>query len=255
MRGLIGKRIIVVGGANGIGAATAERLVEEGAIALIGDIDATALDITVCRVREKGDAHGLVFDVADPASVDWMISSFASQLGGIDGLANVAVDAASSHREVAQDILEMDAALWARTFQVNTIGYALTIKAVIPYLKAAGGGSIVNVSSTAGFAASPTVPAYSASKGGVHAVTRHVALVFGRDGIRCNCVAPGWILTASNEQGIAPEERAKALRGIPLRRIGAPGDIAAAITFLMSDDAAWMTGQLLAVNGGTNSTA
>ena len=102
MRGLTGKRIIIVGGANGIGAATAGRLVEENAIALIGEIDTAALDVTVARLREKGDAHGFVFDVADPASVDRMISSFAGQLGGIDGLANVAVDVVSSrqHRAV-----------------------------------------------------------------------------------------------------------------------------------------------------------
>jgi len=255
MRGLTGKRIIIVGGANGIGAATAGRLVEEGAVALIGEIDTAALDVTVSRLREKGDAHGFVFDVADPASVDRMISSFAGQLGGIDDLANVAVDVVSSHREVTQDVLDMDPALWARIFQVNTIGYAPTIKAVIPHLKAAGGGSIVNISSTAGFAAVPFVPAYSASKSGVHAVTRHVALVFGKDGIRCNCVAPGWTLTDSIQRAIDPEQRAKALKGIPLRRIGAPDDIAAAISFLMSDDASWMTGQLLAVNGGTNFTA
>ena len=165
MRGLTGKRIIIVGGANGIGAATAGRLVEEGAVALIGEIDTAALDVTVSRLREKGDAHGFVFDVADPASVDRMISSFAGQLGGIDGLANVAVDVVSSHREVTQDVLDMDPALWARIFQVNTIGYALTIKAVIPHLKAAGGGSIVNISSTAGFAAVPFVPALCSCTG------------------------------------------------------------------------------------------
>lgn len=241
----------MVGGANGIGAATAERLIEEGAIALIADIDAKGMQATVARLNaiRADSAFGRVCDLADAASIEAMIAGFAEQFDGLDGLANIAADIPASQIEKRETILDMDPALWERTFRINTIGYALTMKAALPHLRKRG-GAIVNISSTAGHAAVPFVPAYSASKGGVHALTRHVAINFAKDKVRCNCVAPGWIGTASNATLADPAAQKRVAEGIPLGRLGAPEDIAAAIAFLLSDDSSWMTGQLLGVNGG-----
>jgi NAD(P)-dependent dehydrogenase (short-subunit alcohol dehydrogenase family) len=253
MRGLKGKRIIVVGGANGIGAATAERLCQEGVRVFIGDIAEQAMHATIARIRAAGgDIDGAMFDLADPPSITKMVEACLSAFGGVDGLANIAVDVASSHVEVHQTIMEMDPAVWERSFRVNTTGYALTIKAVIPYLEAAGGGAIVNISSTAAYGVVPFVPAYSATKAGVQTLTRHVAMNFGKANIRCNCIAPGWVTSASNHGAQNPETVAQAIAGVPLRRLGAPSDLAAAITFLLSDDASWITGQVLSVNGGAH---
>jgi len=256
MRGLKGKRIIVVGGANGIGAATVERLCQEGARVFIGDIDGEAMRGVIERVRASGgDVDGAVFDLADPPSITRMVEACAAAFGGVDGLANIAVDVASSHVEVRQTIMEMDPALWARSFSINTTGYALTIKAVIPHLERAGGGAIVNTSSTAGYGVAPFVPAYSATKAGVHTLTRHVAMNFGKAKIRCNAVAPGWVMSQSNMGAQDEATFAQATAGVPLGRLGEPSDLASAITFLLSDDASWISGQVLSVNGGAHFAA
>lgn len=260
MRGISGKRIIVTGGANGIGAATARRLAEEGALVFIGDIAEEAMKARIEELRPiaqaaGGEMEGRAFDLADPPSIEALIETCRERFGGLDGLANVAVDVRSSQREVGQNLLEMDPLLWERTFRVNTTGLALTIRAAIPHMKTAGGGSIVNVSSTAGQAGARFVPAYAASKGGVQVLTKHVAMNFGKSNIRCNTVAPGWVLTESNRQSATIEAHDHALGTLPLTRLGDPSDVASIITFLLSEEAAWMTGQTIGVNGGAHFSA
>lgn len=251
MRGLAGKRIVVASGATGIGAATAERLAAEGARILVGDINDSALAETVKRIRAAGGtAHAAHYDLADAASVAALIESCIARYDGIDGLANIGADVGTSTLKNDFDVGSMQAAVWERTFRVNLIGHALLMKAALPHFIAHGGGAIVSVTSAAAYQGDGTIPAYAASKAGLHALIRHVARRWGKQNVRCNGVAPGLVLTGPARAAFTPEELEKNLELLPLPRHGEPQDLAAAITFLLSEDAAWITGQVISVNGG-----
>jgi NAD(P)-dependent dehydrogenase (short-subunit alcohol dehydrogenase family) len=251
MRGLSGKRIIVASGATGIGAATAERLAQEGAQVLIGDINERGLESTVSRIRASGGkAAGFRFDLADAASVAALVQDCIERFGGVDGLANIGADIETARGELDQDLLGMDIAAWERTMRVNLIGHALTIRAALPHLIRAGGGAIVGVSSAAAYGGFANGPAYGCSKAALNALARHVAQRWGKDNIRCNYIAPGWILSESARQYLDREKHDAAVAALPLTRLGEPADTAALLTFLLSEDAAWITGQVIAINGG-----
>jgi NAD(P)-dependent dehydrogenase (short-subunit alcohol dehydrogenase family) len=125
------------------------------------------------------------------------------------------------------------------------------MKAAIPHLKAAGGGAIVSVSSNAAFEGNDWIPAYGASKVALHALIRHVARIAGRDWIRCNGIAPGMVETVAAMGNVTEDLRAAILASQALPRLGAPDDIASAMAFLLSDEARWITGQVIAINGGS----
>jgi NAD(P)-dependent dehydrogenase (short-subunit alcohol dehydrogenase family) len=248
MRGLKDKRIVVVGGARGIGAATARRLTEEGARVVIGDINRSAMEATLAEIQAAGgDAIGLDCDIADEAAVNGFVERATAHLGGLDG---AAIAAAATGGSMGQDLdlLHMDPRVWEGTMRVNLIGHALLMRAAVPHLTAAGGGAIVTISSGAAAKGNTTLPAYAASKAGLQALVRHVAHLCGKDNIRCNAVAPGLVLLP----GQANQQDLIARRGVgyKLPRLGTGDDLAAAIAFLLSDDAAWITGQTISVNGG-----
>lgn len=251
MRGLAGKRIVVASGATGIGAATAERLAEEGARVVVGDINETGLDATVARIRAAGGvAEAVRFDLADPASIGALIQACVDRFGGLDGLANIGADIEIARKELGQDLLSMDVGVWERTLQVNLIGHALTIRAAIPHLIEAGGGAIVGVSSAAAHGGFADAPAYAVSKAALNALARHVARRWGKDNIRCNYIAPGWILSESALRYLDREKHDAAVAALPLTRLGQPADTGALLAFLLSADAEWITGQVVAINGG-----
>jgi NAD(P)-dependent dehydrogenase (short-subunit alcohol dehydrogenase family) len=251
MARLSGKRIIIAGGATGIGAATAERLAAEGAQLIIGDINEAALKATVQKLETAGcAAQAVVFDLTDQSSITALIDACATRYGGIDGLINVGADVEGGRRELDEDILDLDVAKWEKTFRVNLIGYALTARAVIPHMVRGGGGAIVHISSLAAFDGQPRIPAYQTSKVALHALSRHIARRWGKDGIRSNCVAPGYVLTDATLAVINNEELDKLSAALPLPRLGKASDIAAGIAYLISDDSSWVTGQVLSVNGG-----
>jgi NAD(P)-dependent dehydrogenase (short-subunit alcohol dehydrogenase family) len=253
MRGLKGKRIIVAGGATGIGAATAERLAAEGAQVLVGDINLTGAEATVQRIGAAGgNAKAARFDLADEASVHVLVRTAVDAFGGVDGLANVGADLSPETIGRDLDLLEMDTAVWERTLRVNLTGFAQTCRAVIPQLQKSGGGAIVNTSSLAAFIGEATRPAYAASKAGINALTRHVARRWGPENIRCNGVMPGAVMSETALRMMSQEFKDRLRASTTLNRLGQPEDLASAICFLLSDDSSWVNGQVWSIDGGAN---
>ena len=250
MRGLPGKVAIVAGGATGIGAATAARLAAEGCSVMIGDILLETVQQTAGKIRAGGGmVAAMWFDLADPDSIVALTEAAIAEFGGVDLLFNVGSDMSLLSGDT--DVLDIDLALWDRTMTVTPRGYLLTMRSVIPHMLARGGGAIVNMSSAAAFQGDPVRPAYSAAKAAVGALTRHVAGRWGRDGIRCNAVAPGLVATPAIRSApqFADLESA-ALKRMRSDRVGDPEDIAAMVAFLMSDEGSWVNGQVLSIDGG-----
>jgi NAD(P)-dependent dehydrogenase (short-subunit alcohol dehydrogenase family) len=249
VRGLKDKRIIVAGGATGIGAATAQRLAEEGAKVLVGDIYKKGLDATIARITEAGGtARGVHFDLRDTASAEALVQACLDSYGGVDGLANIAANLRDTAQNV--NVLDMTDEGWFSQIDCNFVGYTRTIKAVLPHMVAQKNGTIVNTSSTVAFMGDPERGPYSAAKAAINALTRHVARRWGPDNIRCNSIAPGLVLSELIKEKLPEEVKRQTAAATPLRRGGEPAELAAAFAFLLSDDAAWITGQVWSVNGG-----
>jgi NAD(P)-dependent dehydrogenase (short-subunit alcohol dehydrogenase family) len=251
MRGLSGKRIVICGGASGIGAAAARRLAEEGARVVVGDIDIDGAKATVEGITAAGGAATAVeFDLADDESVTALMERAVAEFGGVDGLFNVGADLSDATLGQDGDILGFDPAIWRRTFEVNLLGYVRTCRAVLPLMLDQGHGAIVNTSSNAAYIGEPTRAAYAATKAGITALTRHVAARWGKQGVRCNCVSPGLVLTELAAANLPEEFKTRILATTYSPRHGTPPDLAAAVAFLLSDDGEWVNGQVWSVNGG-----
>jgi NAD(P)-dependent dehydrogenase (short-subunit alcohol dehydrogenase family) len=249
--GLGGKVAVVAGGASGIGAATAKRLAAEGCQVVVGDpADGggrhTAEDIT----SAGGTAIPVSFDLAEQDSVRILFDTATTTYGGVDLLFNVGADMSTLRGDT--DVVDIDLDIWDRTMRVNLRGYVLSMKHAIPLLLARGGGVIVNMSSAAAFQGEPARPAYATAKAGIGALTRHVASRWGKEGIRCNAVAPGFTATEAIRSAPQwPDLQASALKRIRGTRVGETTDVAALVAFLMSDDGGWINGQVLNIDGGT----
>jgi NAD(P)-dependent dehydrogenase (short-subunit alcohol dehydrogenase family) len=251
MKNLQGKCILVCGGATGIGAATVRRLCEEGARVGIGDLNietAGALAQELCAAG--GEAIAWHYDQSEEATINELVGSAVEHFGGLDGLfANVADLGAIM---VDGDILTNDSALWERTLRVNVVGTAMLLKAALPHLLERGSGAIVLTSSDAGVVGEPERPAYAASKAGVNSLCRHIANKWGREGIRCNTVSPGFVLTEQLDAAMDQQMKDWMLKGVCSTRHGVADDIAGAVAFLLSDDGEWVNGQVWRVNGGVS---
>jgi NAD(P)-dependent dehydrogenase (short-subunit alcohol dehydrogenase family) len=251
LQGLTDKVAVVVGGATGIGAATAARLGGEGCRVVIGDIAEDAARQTAERIAAAGGtAAHVAFDLADPDSVAELIQTAATTYDGVDLLVNVGADMSAIRADT--DVVDIEFAVWDRVMTVNLRGYVAAMKYAIPRMLERGGGAIVNMSSAAAFQGEPARPAYATAKAGIGALTRHVASRWGKEGIRCNAVAPGFTATdAIRSVPQWPELQAGALKRIRGTRVGYPDDIASLVAFLLSAEGEWINGQVVNIDGGT----
>ena len=251
LRGLTDKVAVVVGGASGIGAATAARLGGEGCRVVVGDLAKDAAQLTAERIAAAGGtAIHVAFDLADPDSVADLIHTAATTYDGVDLLFNVGADMSAIRADT--DVVDIDFDVWDRVMAVSLRGYVAAMKYAIPAMLRSGGGAIVNMSSAAAFQGEPARPAYATAKAGIGALTRHVASRWGKDGIRCNAVAPGFTATeVIRSVPQWPELQAAALKRIRGTRVGDPDDIASLVAFLLSEEGAWINGQVVNIDGGT----
>jgi NAD(P)-dependent dehydrogenase (short-subunit alcohol dehydrogenase family) len=253
MRGLDGKTFVIAGGATGIGAATAERLAAEGARVSIGDLNVAGANATAERITASGGrAIAVEFDLSDEQSVQNLVDRTIEEFGGIHGLHNVGADLSEHNLGRDGTILDTDMDVWLRTLDVNLLGYVRTIRAVLPNLLAQGGGSIVNTSSGAALGSDPQHVAYGASKAAVNHLTRHVAVNWGKHNIRSNGVMPGLVMGETQERQNDLQLQQAFLTFGKTTRLGRPDDLAAIITFLLSEEAEWITGQVWYIGGGSH---
>jgi 3alpha(or 20beta)-hydroxysteroid dehydrogenase len=237
---LAGKTALISGGARGQGAAHGRRLAEEGAAIILGDILDDAGEAHARELRAAGHtAHFLRLDVTSPGDWSAAVQTAEDRCGQLDILVNNA-----GVVRVAPTIDETDGG-WHNTMTVNATGVFYGMRAGIPALRRAGGGSIINVASIYGPVGAPGYIAYSASKGAVIAMTKVAALEHAHDRIRVNAICPGPVRSPMSEQ-----EGDASVDVTPLRRRAAPEEISSAVAFLASDDATYMTGAELAIDGG-----
>jgi NAD(P)-dependent dehydrogenase (short-subunit alcohol dehydrogenase family) len=253
MRGVRDKTFLVAGGATGIGAATAERLAAEGASVAIGDINIAGATAAAQRITDSGGrAIAVEFDLADEGSVRELVDATIAEFGAIHGLHNVGADLSEDNLGRDTTILDTGMDVWQRTLEVNLLGYVRTIRAVLPHLLEQGGGSIVNTSSGAALGTDPSHVAYGASKAAVNHLTRHVAVNWGKDNIRSNGVMPGLVMGETQERQNDLQLQQAFLMFGKTSRLGRPDDLAAVTTFLLSDEAEWITGQVWYIGGGSH---
>jgi NAD(P)-dependent dehydrogenase (short-subunit alcohol dehydrogenase family) len=247
---LEGKAAIVTGSASGIGKATAIAMAAEGAAVMVADMNGGGAEEVVEQIRlANGTAEPWTVDVADEGAVAAMVSGAVSAFGRLDILHNNAADTGDV---VDRDrgLIDLPVDVWRRTMQVNLDGMFFGIKYVLPHLISAGGGSIINTSSASAARGDLLYAAYGTSKGGVESLTRYTAVMYGKDGVRCNAIAPGVVLTDNARTKLSPEIIGTMERHQLLQRLGEPLDIAKMAVFLASDDAAWVTAQVIRVDGG-----
>ncbi|WDD91964.1 SDR family oxidoreductase [Burkholderia sp. FERM BP-3421] len=243
---LDGRRVLVTGGARGLGAAFVEALTAAGARVVFGDLlDAQGQALAERLAAQGRDAQYVGVDLMDPASIRAFVAEGARRLGGLDGLINNAAVTHSGGRLAT----ELDVATWDAVMDVNVRGLWLASVAAYPHLAASGRGAIVNLASDTALWGAPKLLAYVASKGAVIALTHALAREFGGAGVTVNAIAPG--LTEVEATAYVPAERHAYYRqGRALPRAQTTDDTTGPVLFLLSDAARFVTGQLLPVNGG-----
>lgn len=242
---------IVTGSASGIGRGTAHFLGREGAAVAIADLDETGAEAVAEEIREAGlEALAIEVDVAHEESIVRMIARTVEAFGRLDILHNNAAALGETAPGVDVDLLTLDTKVWDAAMTVNLRGVMLGCKHAIPAMLGHGGGSIINTSSGASEAGHVAGAAYATSKAGVNALTQQVATQFGKRGIRCNAVLPGLIMTPAVSKSMDQKMIDMILDHHLTTHPGRPEDIAAMVAFLASDDARYITGQLIRVDGG-----
>jgi 3-oxoacyl-[acyl-carrier protein] reductase len=250
-----GRAALVTGAASGIGAEIVRGLVAEGARVLALDVQAAALD---ALSRESG-CDMACCDVTGETAVRGAVAHAERAFGRLD----IVVNAAGIVRN--DDVADIDDAVWSRLLDVNLSGAMRVCRAALPGMRRRRAGAIVNIASVAAFNASPGMASYAASKAGLVALTRALAQRYGVDGIRANCLCPGWVRTPMSEQEMRDAAQARGTQveaefaqlasRIALGRIARPDEMARCALFLASDDASFVTGAVLVADGGARTPA
>lgn len=243
--GLDGRVAIVTGGAAGIGREIALKLAAAGAAVLVADRDGAGADAVAGEVEAAGGrAIGRAVDVRDPAGCEALVASAREAFGRLDTLVTSAGVARS------QPFLRTSLELWQETLAVNLTGTFLCCQAAVPEMISVGGGRIITIASVSGQRGGTGRAAYGASKGGVIALTRVMAVELARHNVTVNAIAPGPVETPMVAELHTTADRAAWLGSVPAGRYGTPAEVAAAVVFLASDEAGYITGHVLNVDGG-----
>lgn len=246
-----GKVALITGSASGIGKATAELFAAEGASVVIADIDEPGAEAVAEGIRASGGrAIAQAANIASEDDVEAMVAAAVREFGRLDVLHNNAALTAPHEHAQDADLLTMSVEYWDRSFSVNLRGAMLASKHALPVMIEGGGGAIVNTSTNQSLAGDLSQFAYSAAKAGINALTRSIATAYGRQGIRCNTVAPGFIATDATRKSVSPEMESAIVAHNLVPRAGRAEDLARAVLYLASDEASFVTGQLISVDGG-----
>jgi 2-hydroxycyclohexanecarboxyl-CoA dehydrogenase len=243
VRGLKGKVVLVTGAGRGMGQAIAERLAAEGARVAVTDVDR---ETALATAGALDGAAGFRLDITDAAEVSARLEEIVAALGPIDALVN------NAGWDRLAPFLDTDEDLWDRLIDINLRGPIRMTKAVLPQMVERQSGRIVNIASDAGRVGSTGEAVYSACKAGIIGFGKTIAREVARHNVTVNAVCPGPTVTPLLESMVGDHEKLidSLKRGIPMRRLGEPDDIAGAVAFIVSDDAGFITGQTLSVSGG-----
>ncbi|WP_433619435.1 SDR family NAD(P)-dependent oxidoreductase [Paenibacillus cellulositrophicus] len=243
-----GKVALVTGGASGIGWSSARLLAKEGAKVVIADFNAEGAQQAAAEINAQGgEAYGLFLDAGDESSIREAVEFTVKHFGTITVLFN---NVGLTNLQKDLDVVNMDLMEWDRLMNVNLKSVLLGSRFAIPHMIEAGGGTIINTASMAGFTGDSIRSAYGASKAAVVNLTRYIATQYGASGIRCNAVAPGLILTPAAKNNIPPQVLDIFAKYNKLPYHGEPDDIGYTVLFLASDESKFITGQTIQVEGG-----
>lgn len=244
------KVAIITGSGQGLGKEFAKRFAKEGSKVVVADINIETAKIVAQEIKKVGGkAIAIKTDVSNEESVDEMAKKTFDHFGQIDILVNTAAIYYNLRLAPPEELKVEE---WEKVLRVNLIGSWLTSKAVFPYMKKQGKGKIVNISSDVAFAGVPGFLHYVSSKGGVIAMTRALAMEWGKYNINVNSAAPGYTMTDASLKKVkeAPESKEYVLTRQCFKRLGQPGDIIGTVVFLASEESDWITGQNICVDGG-----
>jgi NAD(P)-dependent dehydrogenase (short-subunit alcohol dehydrogenase family) len=249
-----GKVAVVTGGAAGIGAASAAAMAANGASVVVGDIDVASAEKQASAIRAAGgQAIAVEVNAAEGDSIKALLAAAVAEFGGLDVLHNNALGVRrppGAAQPMANFVHESDEGWFDAMLHATVTTTMQGIRYAIPHLLERGGGSIINTASISGIRGEVFAPSYGAGKAGVIQLTRATAAMYGRQGIRCNAICPGLILTPTSDHSFDARMKAAWQRHTPMNRLGRPDDVAHLAVYLACDESEYVTGQALVVDGG-----